>query len=731
MPRAADAAHDDQQGPTAAARRIDSLPPLTLAPEASDDPLVQREFDAQAALGLNWFTLAIGVLVLSSAVALWLRGQSLGLVLARTGGGLAMLAICGLGWWLRRAGHHRGTSLLSLAAMQAATLGFAAISGQGLALPALGAVSMLIALTGVLLDLRAATLMALINLLGIGALYVGEQNAWIVHPVNTPAVSGFGRVVSHAFITFTGMAAAIVLSRGLTRTLRRSLTQERRLGQLLRLGSDWVWEMTPDGLVKSLSPSFEHHSGRSVAEFLRVGLPGGPVVVDDADWRITQAALRQRQPFRDSVISYRCSDGATLSVKASGEAVFDARGRFLGWWGVGRNVTAEVLAQRELAEARVQAEAASRAKSAFLASMSHEIRTPLNGVVGLARLLQDPALDDAKRTDYLRYLRDSAEGLAGIVSDVLDLTKIEAGRLSVEQIVFDLPELVERSFGTFATLGRERGLAFHCRVGPEVPRLLLGDPVRLRQILSNYLSNALKFTPHGSVTLEMTAPAPGRVRIAVRDTGVGVAPDAQQRLFQAFEQADGSTTRRFGGTGLGLSICRELASLMGGAVGVDSDGRYGSSFWVELPLAPPPVDQAPPAPAGLAAAQPLNGMRLLVAEDNPVNMLIVVALLERLGAQVTQAHDGHQVLATARAAPNDFDAVLMDLHMPELDGLHATRALRAEAATAALPVIALSAAVLASERQQALAAGMRDFIAKPVDEAELVRVLSRVLVRPR
>jgi CheY-like chemotaxis protein/nitrogen-specific signal transduction histidine kinase len=392
------------------------------------------------------------------------------------------------------------------------------------------------------------------------------------------------------------------------------------------------------------------------------------------------------------------------------------------------DITERRRAEQALAEAKALAEAASNAKSAFLAHISHEIRTPLNAVLGLARLMAEPDEPEDRRRNHLRYLIDAAESLNGIVSNVLDLSKMEAGKLHIERIDFDLHDLIDKVRGAHAVLAAAKGLTMRQLIEPAVPRRVVGDPLRLRQILSNFLANAIKFTREGRVLLRARPVASGWLRFEVEDTGIGIAPTVIGSLFQPFAQADHSTTRRFGGTGLGLSITRELAQLMGGTVGVHSEPGQGATFWVELPL---PAAQAADEDTGPITMfdsderEPLRGLRLLVAEDNPVNMLIAAEMLQRLGASVSPAHDGAEAVATCQANPGAFDVVLMDLHMPMLDGLAAVRALRRHPATATLPVVAFSAAALDHERAQARAAGMNDFVAKPMQPEDLVRVLSR------
>lgn len=384
-----------------------------------------------------------------------------------------------------------------------------------------------------------------------------------------------------------------------------------------------------------------------------------------------------------------------------------------------------------LAQARDDAEAASRAKSAFLANTSHELRTPLNGLLGLARMAQQPGLDDALRQSYLSQLGDSASNLSRIISDVLDLARVEAGKLTLEHCPFDLHHTLRAMHAQHQPLAEAKGLGLSLQMDADLPAQVCGDALRVRQILGNYLTNAIKFTEHGRVELLAQRQPDGLLRLAVTDTGPGITPEVMGRLFQPFSQADVSTTRRHGGTGLGLSICRELAQAMGGEVGADSVPGSGSRFWVTLPMPPAADPDAAAASAEPTVADGLQGARVLLVEDNAVNMLIGAALLAQWGVQVSQASDGqHAVDAVNAAAATGelFDAVLLDVQMPVMSGHDAARLLRQQHPT--LPLIALTAAALTSEREAALAAGMDAFLTKPIDPDRLYHTLVRH-IRPQ
>jgi signal transduction histidine kinase/ActR/RegA family two-component response regulator len=383
-----------------------------------------------------------------------------------------------------------------------------------------------------------------------------------------------------------------------------------------------------------------------------------------------------------------------------------------------------------------QSQEVSRLKSEFLANMSHEIRTPMNGVLGMTQLILQTQIDEVQR-EYIGTVRESAESLLVVINDILDFSKIEAGKLELHQGAFLVRKCIGDAAQVFAWKAQEKGIALRHSVADDVPEVLSGDTDRLRQILLNLLANAMKFTEHGSITLEVClAPdseADGdmyRLLCSVTDTGAGIPIDKQSIIFDAFAQADGSIRRRQGGTGLGLAICTKLVRLMNGKIWVESTPGSGSkfAFTALLRKASKPVS---PALNGLSPEslrnQPARRLKILLAEDNPVNQRLAQLMLERMGHTVVTAKNGREARDTADR--QSFDVILMDVQMPEMDGFEATAAIREgqqASGRARTPIVALTAHAMSGDREQCLAAGMDDYLAKPIHMEALVELLDRL-----
>ena len=487
-----------------------------------------------------------------------------------------------------------------------------------------------------------------------------------------------------------------------------------------------------DGTIVKVSRSWETHLGWR-AEELEGTLLLRLVHPDDMDETLRSVVevetRRPGDPVNGQVNRYRHRDGSyrTLEWRAHrfGDRIY----------GVARNVTDRVASDRALVEAKAAAEDASRAKTDFLANMSHEIRTPLNGVIGIVDSLRRTEMTPEQR-EMVELIQGAGVTLERLVSDILDVSKIEAGRLDLEARQFDLDEALEGIIDLAHSRAAEKGLTFEARQGVGARGVFMGDSTRIGQIATNLLSNAVKFTATGGVTVEWDVAGEeegeGVLTFVVSDTGVGFDAHAGARLFQRFNQADSSITRRFGGTGLGLSICRSLAEMMGGSIEARSTPGQGSVFTVTLPL--PRVvaleeydGLGGPVEAGPAPVyMPERALRILLAEDHPTNQRVVQLILATAGAEVVTVENG--ALAVEAAERSRFDVILMDMQMPVMDGLTATRAIRAaERPGVRIPIIMLSANAMAEHRYEALASGADLHVAKPVTAASLLAGIAQAV----
>ncbi len=530
--------------------------------------------------------------------------------------------------------------------------------------------------------------------------------------------------------------------------LAASDAEARRLAHATECAADSIMTTDADGTIVWVNSAFTRISEYSAAEAIgktpRILRSGAH---SPAFYEKLWSEITAGRPWSGRVINRRRS-GQQYTASLSIAPIVGPGATIEGFVGVERDVTADVereaalVALREeierkaslleqqnaaLAAAREAALAAARVKSEFLANMSHEIRTPMNGILGFVELLSESDLS-AEQRDHLETVRSSATSLLSILNEILDLSKLEAGKVEVEQIPFDLDEVVASIGKLLGPSADEKGLRFACGVDPGTPSRLRGDPTRIRQILLNLAANAIKFTPSGEVEVRTWADRAdgGRavLRLVVRDTGIGIPPDRRERLFEPFTQADGSTTRKYGGTGLGLAICKRLVVLMGGTISVESEAGVGSAFRVEIPVALAARDEDRAGDSG-AHGSPARAtpVRALVVEDNRVNQRVAVALLARLGATVDVAENGIEAVEATARTP--YDIVLMDVEMPVMDGYATTAAIRlAERDGQRVPIVAMTARAMEGDRERCLDSGMDDYLTKPVRTVDLVRVLA-------
>jgi two-component system, sensor histidine kinase len=467
------------------------------------------------------------------------------------------------------------------------------------------------------------------------------------------------------------------------------------------------------------------------------GYAPGDLVIDNATWRrwlhpddakATVAAftahIRGQSPTFQVEYRLRHRDGSWVWISDRGQVLeFDSTGAPVRFCGTHLDITERKAAELAAQAARGEAEQAAAAREQFLATVSHELRTPLNAVVGLAHLLERTALSEAQQRS-LHGIQYAADVLLGVVNDLLDLTRMRSGRLTIEATPFAPQALLTSLADAQRAVASARGLELVLELGPDLPQAVLGDPVRVNQILLNLVGNAIKFTEHGRVTLRAdrvaddTAPGTARLCFEVRDTGIGIAPEYRERIFGTFQQATPDTSRRYGGSGLGLAIVRELTQRMAGSIELESARGVGSTFRVSIPFA---VSEALPTVTDVGAPVHLGGAHILLVEDNVLNRDVARRILEDAGARVSTAVNGREAVEQVQAGA--FDLVLMDIQMPEMDGFEASWRIRHDLGISAreLPIVALTATALTDEHRRAEAAGMSDYILKPFRPEALLR----------
>ncbi len=578
-----------------------------------------------------------------------------------------------------------------------------------------------------------------------------------------------GRTTVLIFATLA-VVFGIVLCLLVIRMISRSLTLlTAKTAELQNSESNWfslvealpqlVWSTLPDGSCNYVSKQWTNYTGVPRRALLGSGWLNSVHPEDHA--RVDAAANDGFAAGESFAFEYRIrgKNGNYRWFVARGQPIRDGEDESITqWFGTSTDIDDQKRSEERLeaavsertmalAEAVERAESAAKAKSEFLAVMSHEIRTPMNGVIGMAHLLADSPLTSQQRR-FVATIHSSGKALLAIINDILDFSKIEAGKLQLEHLEFDVKTLADESFELVAFAASEKGLQLSLNIAENVPARVIGDAGRLQQILLNLLSNAVKFTETGSVSVQVSSGIPldqtTMLRFSVRDTGIGLTPEQQARLFEPFTQADSSTSRRFGGAGLGLSIARHLAGLMGGTIGVSSEFGHGSTFWFEVRVGVGTHSETVAAQGSqilarheeidrdLFAGRP---SRILLADDNVTNQEVALGMLSQLGLSADVVGDGVQVLDAIDA--NCYDLVLMDVRMPILDGLEAARRIRSvelclqdnksDPPVGRLPIIAMTAGALNGDREKCLEAGMDDYISKPINPQSLIRALDKWL----
>lgn len=511
-----------------------------------------------------------------------------------------------------------------------------------------------------------------------------------------------------------------------TSNINHACSSDIRLKQFAERASEWFWETDLDNSFSYVSfdespvrHSLSHLVGKTLFE-----IRSDRERTNEKKWKHIESLIRQRKPFYGFQFEILNEFKVAVWISMSGTPDYDNHANFTGFSGIGRDITASRQRELDLKQAKYDAEKASEAKSYFLATMSHEIRTPMNSIIGITELLQDTNLS-RKQLGLVDFLRNSTELLLGVISDTLDFSKIESGTLSLDISRVNLHKLVKNMVTQFEVQATQKGLDFNYILGNGVPEYIAADGVRLSQVLMNLLGNAVKFTPSGSITLSINR-SDSELLIAVTDTGVGVPSAEQKSLFQAFTQLHNKQAGRQQGVGLGLSISKRLLDLMKGRIACESDGKTGTTFHVSIPL---DIDNFPSS-VNNTSIQPseLKKISILVAEDNLANQMIIQAILEKRGYAVTIVENGQY--AVEKVNEQSFDIILMDMNMPVLDGVAATKSIQRTHGVNAPPIIALTANAGVKDREACLAAGMRGVLTKPLNSQILHQRIIEALTKP-
>ena len=556
--------------------------------------------------------------------------------------------------------------------------------------------------------------------------YIRKDGTRLPAVVSVTALRDANGVIIGYLLIGTDNTARKLVEEEQKKSDQRLRDQQFYTRSLIESNIDALMTTDPSGIITDVNKQMEALTGCTRDEL--IGAPFKDCFTDPARAEAGIKRVLSEKSVTDYELTARARDGKQTVVSYNATTFYDRSRTLQGVFAAARDVTERKRVEAELQQAKADAESASRTKSDFLASMSHEIRTPMNAIMGIADLLAKTSLTP-EQDNFVQIFRRSGDNLLNLINDILDLSKVEASQLDLEQTGFALGDHLEKVMEMVAGRAHEKGLSLTCEIAPGASMDLMGDPTRLRQVLLNLLGNAIKFTEAGTVSLKVDADpdlaVPTALRFSVSDTGIGIAGDKLAQIFERFTQADSSTTRRFGGTGLGLTISKRLVELMGGRIGVSSTVGKGSVFTFSVPFEVwAAATRTVSAPVGAGPAVALPRLRILMAEDSPDNQTITLAYLEDTPYRIDVAETGKAAFEMFRTG--DYDLVLMDRQMPVMDGLSATRAIRAWEKSndlAPTPIIALTASALKGDRETCLAAGCTAYLTKPIKQETLLQAI--------